>query len=358
MLGKTFAIVVTLSLIFTLGGGAVFSARADQCTPLQGQYLIDTGQYQQAIDEFTCVIDAQPAEVEGYRGRIEARLLLGQYSNALRDFTLITVHVLPEQTDAQSIILAGYSARLAVDPNSIPALTGKSFMEWADFSYPAAIQTLNHLLKVEPDSPYGNLFRGSSRLLQGAAKSKGIQDLERAIQLAPNSPDVRFIVADAYTYGLADPQRAFAEASLALDWGLATPRVHAILASSYLAFGDISSAAEHIKIHIDLVTTEFVSKNPMDPDTLDTVELVPGRTYAIPIPATAGQMISIATSSSDYWDTILVLLGPDGTPVAGADDERFYFAELDWVAEETGIYLLQVTFFESVNYGELVVKRD
>ena len=176
--------------------------------------------------------------------------------------------------------------------------------------------------------------------------------------LAPKSPDVHFIVADAYTYGLPDPQRAFNEATLALNSGLDTPRIHAILASSYLAFGDMSSAAEHIKTHIDMVTTEFVTTNPMDANTTDTLELAPGRTYSIPIPASAGETISVTTSSSDYWDTILVLLGPDGAPVAGADDDWFYFAELDWVAEQGGTYLLQVTFFESVNSGEVVVTRD
>ena len=358
MLQKTIITVIALALIVTLGGWTVGTAKADQCTAQQGQLFINAGQYEQAIDEFTCVINAQPAEVEGYRGRIEARLLLGRYSEALRDFTLITVHVLPEQPDVQSTILAGYSARLAASPNSIPALTGKSFMEWADFNYPAAIQTLTHLIQVQPDSVYGSLFLGSSRLLKGVARTKGIANLERAIQLAPNSPDVHFIVADAYTYGLPDPQRAFTEASLALNGGLDTPRVHAILASSHLAFGDMVSAAEHIKTHIDLVTTEFVTTNPMDPNTTDTLELVPGRTYSIPVPASAGETISVRTSSSDYWDTILVLLGPDGTPVAGADDDWFYFAELDWVAGQTGTYLLQVTFFESVNSGEVVVRRN
>ena len=250
------------------------------------------------------------------------------------------------------------TARLAAAPNNIPALTGKSFMEWADFNYPAAIQTLTHLIQIQPDNIYGNLFLGSSRLLKGVAKTKGTTNLEHAIQLAPKSPDVHFIVADAYTYGLPDPQRAFNEATLALNSGLDTPRIHAILASSYLAFGDMSSAAEHIKTHIDLVTTELVTTNPMDSNTTDTLELAPGSTYSIPIPASACETISVTTSSPDYWDTILVLLGPDGTPVAGADDDWFYFAELDWVAEQGGTYLLQVTFFESVNSGEVVVTRD
>jgi hypothetical protein len=41
-----------------------------------GQAFIDEGRHERAIREFACVIAAQPTEVEGYRGRIEAELLL------------------------------------------------------------------------------------------------------------------------------------------------------------------------------------------------------------------------------------------------------------------------------------------
>ena len=90
-------------------------------------------------------------------------------------------------------------------------------------------------------------------------------DLDQAIALAPESPDVRYIVADAYTYGLPDPNRAFAEATFALEHGLNTPRVHAILGSAYSAFGDVASAATHIATHIQLVTTELVTTSPLPP---------------------------------------------------------------------------------------------
>ena len=66
---------------------------------------------------------------------------------------------------------------------------------------------------------------------------------------------------------------------------------------------------------------------------------------------------SISTSSPDpdLWDSIAVLLAPDGTAVVGSDDDSAYFAAFDWVAEETGTYLLQVTSFEAVSTGPLVV---
>jgi hypothetical protein len=88
------------------------------------------------------------------------------------------------------------------------------------------------------------------------------------------------------------------------------------------------------------------------------LELVPGRTYEGPVTATAGETISISTSSRDFWDSIAVLLAPDGAPVVGSDDANAYFAAFDWVAEATGTYRLQVTSFEAINTGELVVTRD
>jgi hypothetical protein len=226
------------------------------------------------------------------------------------------------------------------------------------FDYANAIHVLNQLLAFQPASPYGNLFRGSSRLLHRANKVEGVADLEYAITLAPQSADVRFIVADAYTYGLPDPQRAFDEASLALDWGLDTPRVHAILAVSYAAFGDQLAAASEIQTHIDLVTTELVPASPINPGDSLHLDLVPGRTYDIPLTAATGETISIMTGSPDFYDTILVLYSPNGTPVVGSDDYKFYFAGFQWIATQAGTYHLHVTSFESIDTGELVVTRD
>ena len=334
------------------------SSEDRECSAEQGQIYIDEGRYTQAIREFTCLIEAQPTEVEGYRGRIEAELLLGRYSDAVGDYASVTASVLPVHPDAENTILAGYAARLAVAPDDIPALTGVSFANWWFFHYPAAIHALNDLLALRPDDVYGNLFRGSSRLLQGTARTEGVADLERAIALEPESPDVRFIVADAYTYGkLPDPQRAFTEASLALGGGLDTPRIHAILASAYLAFGNQAAAGTEIERHIELVTTELLMTSPLNARTTLTLPLVPGRIYEIPVPATAGETLSVLTSSHDFYDTILVLLAPDGTPVLGSDDYRQYFAGFAWVAAATGTYRMWVTSFEGVNTGDLVVSR-
>jgi tetratricopeptide (TPR) repeat protein len=355
MFNKTIAIIFTA---LTVVAGAS-TARADQpCSSDQGQAYIESGRFDQAIREFSCVIEAQPTGVEGYRGRIEAKVLLGRYSDAVRDYQNVVAFVLPVHPDAKNTIIDGYSARLANSPQDIKALTGLSFARWWFFDYPQAIQVLNQLIVLEPNDVYPNLFRGSSRLLSGATKAKGVADIERAIAIAPANPHVRFIVADAYTYGLHDPNRAFAEASLALAWGLNTPRVHAILGASYNAFGNTAAAADHIRTSIDLVTTELVPTAPMAAGTSLDLDFVPGRVYEIPITVAAGETIAITTGSRDFWDTICVLAGPDGTPVIGSDDDNFYFAKFNYVAPVAGTYKLKVTFFESVITGSLNVTRD
>jgi hypothetical protein len=88
-----------------------------------------------------------------------------------------------------------------------------------------------------------------------------------------------------------------------------------------------------------------------------TLGVVPGRVYEVPVAVTAGQKLTILTSSRDFWDTILVVLAPDGSPVVGSDDTVKYYAALDWTAPGTATYRIRVTSFESVNTGDLIIER-
>ena len=347
-------------LTLVLAGTVVLAgpvAAAPTCSAAAGQALIDEGRYDHAIREFTCLIEADASSVEGYRGRMEAFALIGRYADAVHDGTRFTAVVEPAHPDAQQTVIRGYLDRLAARPTDVPALTGMTFARWWFFDYPAAIKYASQLLDVQPDAAAGWLFRGSSRLLHHVQTGRGVADLERAIQLDGANPSVHYLVADGYAYGLNGYDRAYAEASIALDGGLDTARVHAILGAALNVFGDTAAAAQHIARHFELVTETLVTAGPLAAGQSVALDLVPGRVVEIPIPAVAGQPISIVTGSKDYWDTIALLVAPDGTPVLGSDDTNGYFAAFSYVPQTTGTYKLRVTFFESVITGVLNVAR-
>jgi len=349
--------MILLMVAVGLSAGSALAAGGKNCSGEQGQALIDAGEYDRAVREFSCVITAQPTAVNGYRGRIEARLMLGEFASAFADYGLVTAKVLPVDPAAASTILAGYAARLAETPDEVTALTGLSFAHWWLFGYAAALNVLNDLLVVEPNDVYGNLFRGSSAMLKGGMLTQATADLDQAIALAPASPDVHYITADAYLYGAGDHLRAFDEATLALAGGLDTARVNAILAGFYLAEGLPDVAAPYLAKHIELVTTQYAPAGPLPAGATLNLDMVPGRTQEIAVSAVAGETLLIQTRSNEYFDTIAVLLAPDGTPVTGGDDFMQYYAGFQWVAGATGTYVLQVAFFEAVNYGGIKVTR-
>jgi hypothetical protein len=168
---------------------------------------------------------------------------------------------------------------------------------------------------------------------------------------------VRFIVADAYTYGQVDVTRALAEAHLALAWGLDIPRVRAILGVNYLRQGNLAAGAAEFLAHFEQVTADLRVAPALGAGQSLTLVLAPGRTWEIPVTVGAGETLSVGTASRDFYDTVLVLLAPDGTPVAAADDTVKYFAGLDWVAPAAGTYRLRVTSFEAIDTGALQVAR-
>lgn len=319
------------------------------CSEAQGQAYIDSGDYAKAVKEFSCLIDRNPAGFAGYRGRIEANLLLDRYADAMRDHARLAA---PQE------FLDHYAARLAAAPANIPALTGASFARWWYFQYAQSIQLLNDLLAAAPSNLYGNVLRGSARVLSGAKAHEGVADLERAILLAPANPHVHFLVADAYTYGIPDPSRAFAEATLALNGGLDIPRVRAILGACYLAWGNMPLAAAEIAAHIAQVTVELVPAAAPAPGAAVTLPLTRGRVYELAVPLAAGERLELATSSKDLFDTILVLLAPGGAPVYASDDAVKYFAAVDFTAPAAGVYRVRVTSFEAAGEGNLTVKRQ
>jgi hypothetical protein len=144
-------------------------------------------------------------------------------------------------------VLSAYPAtRPGLQPRLmiIPALAG-----WCFLDYPAAIHLLNDPLAVSPNNGCGNPFRRSESSAQGYIPYRRAEDFDPAIALAPESPGVRVIVADAYTYGnVPGPQPAFAESILRVRRSSKHATCSRHFASAYLPLGNqLAAAAEFRK---------------------------------------------------------------------------------------------------------------
>jgi hypothetical protein len=357
MVRQIYLSVFVLGCIVTTMVPRVF---ADNNDSKRAQKLIDAGKYKQAVQAFADIIAQNPTDADGYRGRAEALLMLDRYADALSCYSQLVAFVLPSKPNAVNDVFASYDARLAKKPKDLPSLTGACFIHWWSYDSQVAADLANSIVLRHPKSVFGRLFRGSSNLFAGNDPAPAIHDLNAAIKLAPCNPHVRFVVSDAYTYALPDPNEAFAQAMLALMDGIDTPRIHAILASAYFAFGDNTNAANELLVHFDLVTNEVVNSAPLAIATDVTLNLLPGRTFSIPVSVGADEVLSIVTSSptGEISDSIAVLLAPDGTPVIGNDDYNGFYAGFEWTAPSAGNYELLVTSFESIGTGLLMVTRN
>ncbi|MBM4363820.1 MAG: hypothetical protein FJ104_14155, partial [Deltaproteobacteria bacterium] len=273
-------------------------------------------------------------------------------------YTAIDARLVASHPDAYDEILDYYEAALERAPEDRTLLVGQSFALWWVSEYDAALTPLAALLSRDPEDPYAVLFRGSTRLFVGTDVAGGTSDLAHALSLDASNPHAHFVVADAYTYALPDLPRALEAAERAIQLGLDTPRLQAILATAYLEMGDARRAGQHFAKHIELGTTERVGARPLPPGATLTLGVVPGRTFELTLELSIDVGVTVTTASpGDEVDSILVVLGPDGEPVFGNDDYEGYNAGFTFTPEATGTYRVLVTSFEGAGTGTLEITR-
>ena len=86
LLNKVVASIMTISSLYAV---AAFAQQADQTIMDRANGFMDNGAYDQAIAEFTKVIQANPGSVNAYSGRATAYGAKKDYDHAIADYTHI-----------------------------------------------------------------------------------------------------------------------------------------------------------------------------------------------------------------------------------------------------------------------------
>jgi tetratricopeptide (TPR) repeat protein len=125
--------------------------------------LFNAAEYEQALDAYSQVLAAYPADSYAYGQRAECYRMLSRYDEAIADFTR-ALELAPENSWAL-------------------ACRGESYRSKGQ--YDLAIQDLDQSLRLQPDYAWALSSRGDAWRLQDQY-DKALADFNRAIELDPN----------------------------------------------------------------------------------------------------------------------------------------------------------------------------
>ncbi len=395
-------------------------AQMDYLSQAQEQY--DTAAYDDALASYTCALEADPLNDPAHIGRLQAALLAGDYLTAHSEVFLLNdgaARVLeaaiagqtdvlaaqPDRIDAYEIraflyvfsgqpdaALVDAASILALEPDNVlahivqavaqemmgdaeeaastftravelspdnPQLYGlMAAAQWVSFNIESMAANSSRAIELTPDLAYLYRLHGMSQM--GVGNPEGVlADANRAIELDPSYYAFYILRANAHL-ALGDPQTAFADLSTAIHLNPRTRIGHAIRANVGLALGDSEAAAQDFAMAVELGTLETVEGVELIAGEPVTVTMTAGRTYRLPFTARAGQTVTIQVTSVNPGevDPVVLVVGPDGTPLVfndDASDETLDALISDYELPASGTYTLVVSHALGGSEGHITI---
>lgn len=137
----------------------------------------------------------------------------------------------------------GVARRYPPSNNSLPARYARAIATYRFGQIASALQQVDGLIQAQPQNPYFNELKGQI-LLEAGRGADAVAPLRRAVQLAPNSPLIQIMLAQAL---LATGNKAFAEEAVALLESATrreteSPAAYEQMALAYGRKGDLARA--------------------------------------------------------------------------------------------------------------------
>ena len=284
--------------------------------------LFESGDYDEAIDAATAMIELYPDAAEVYLLRGIAYRQMNNINRAIDDFTR-AINILPYDWTAYTFradvygqsgktgdALNDYDKAIELNPRYAPAFTGRS----------ALLDQTGNSQNAQIDLLIAEGITSFSRQDLTGAMSKFTQAIE--VDETPDS-----LVSNAYynralvhaTLGDVDLSIEDYTSALELD-----PRMH----DSYLGRGiayrqieEIEKAGVDFAERIELLGTETI-EGTLEIGVSEEIEMTYGQINRFTFEGQEGQRLDI--SARDIMligvDPLIVLLDPNGTPIAGDDD--------------------------------------
>lgn len=230
--------------------------------------LAQTGEYEQAIADYTSALQINPSDANIYSNRAAIYLLLGAYDRAQADLNE-ALKLEPENPKVQYNQGALYLKQGANDKalEHFSGMISKSIGATKDvFGSRAviylkrgqineALADLDQAIKLDPNFYDGHMNRGTANAMLGRSK-EALADFDQALKLNPNSADARINRA-IILINLARPKDALLDADNAVSIAPENTKAHLLRAQVFLTLGRVQDALSEYEVILRL--------NPREP---------------------------------------------------------------------------------------------
>lgn len=314
----------------------------------EGARRFDEGDYQGSFDAYHCAVLLDPYSAKAYLGRGKAAVILGQYVRATDDYGRVRAAARGLLDQAAE----SYSAAIEKNPADVIPYKLQAFIYWLTIQDEKA--QYDRVIELAPEDPFGYLFKGSTNQYWGNTDITK-ENFAKALELAAENSDVYSIIAETYAEtGVYD--LALENVDRAIELAPESAFVYLLRANTYDNMSDPTSALKDYLRYIDLIAVEKSEVRPIEPGQFISVGMTTGRVYQFTFDAKAAQILTIsAGSASSTVDTLVMLLGSDGQPVAASDDLEYLRNMASTISNFTiqvdGTYTLLVTHSAHIGSG-------
>lgn len=225
----------------------------------------------------------------------------------------------------------------------------------------AALIDIDRALATQPDTPAYHaaiyLLRGQIHAQQGMLP-EAIDDYGESIAVAPTF-DAHFARGRLLAFtGAVDDALGDFDSAIALDDS--NPVLFVYRGGLHVQNEDQAAASADYLTFINLIEQQSVEGNALETGQFVTGRMEQGVVFRFPIEAEEGQFLSaVATSARTdaQLDPLIVIVNPDGAPVAGDDDSGRSGTALirNYEIPADGTYTLLVTHSLGQSSGDVAV---
>ncbi|MFN8372602.1 MAG: tetratricopeptide repeat protein [Anaerolineae bacterium] len=373
------------------------------------------GDYQNAIFSYTCLAQQRPDNAGVLNNRGNAYRNLGNWEAAVADYSA-AIDIDTEYAVAYNnrgwayynlnqfdLAIADYSRAIEIDPNMAFAYNNRGLIyqlrgqndlaiadfqraielnaeptEWAEYnislfpldsiirdamssydnrSFELAIDEFTQALALDPDNDYALYYRGRSYAIMDRF-AEAAADYDRLVELRPDFEYAYWGRALAYAQ-LGNMEQARADAEQAQT--LSPEHVNNFIVFGALAAlsGDMAEAGTQFQHLMDEWQVELIVNNDFADAHEVVVDMETGRVYSMAFEGSEGQVITLQASSSEC-DPIIVVLDPEGNPIAGDDDSGTSLDALisGFTLPSDGTYTLLVSHAGAGSEGMVIVTLE